>query len=346
MIKLAGRMGLVALILVGAGALPAAGVSPGGEPVPVTVFEYVRAFTDLQFQGYADRYGAFGKFTHLRKVYPVDNQVTQSGNRDTIYSFGVFDLTSPLTITLPDPRGRYMSLLVISEDHDISPGLYAPGTWKFTMDDIGTRYIMVGIRTFVDPNDPQDMEQAHALQDAVEVSQDDPGELVVPNWDREDVQKLTKAANVLGSSVPDSSPFFGVKDDRTYLENMMGVAVGWGGMQRRDALYIPVTPEKNDGETPYVLTVPAEVPVDAFWSVSVYNADRFFVKNEYDAYSFNGVTAKKSEDGSVTIHFGGDPGQDNFLPIVDGWVYLVRMYRPRQVILDGQWKFPEAVPVE
>ena len=315
--------------------------------VPVTVSNYVRAETDLQFKGYAEKFQAFGKFAHGRQHYPIDNQVTHSGNRDTIYSFGVFDLgKSPLTVTLPDPQGRYMSLMLISEDHDIYPAMYAPGTYGFSKELIGTRYIMLGIRTFADPNDPKDMKKAHALQDAVNVQQADAGKLVVPHWDEEQVLKLRKAANVLGSSVPDSSRFFGVKGERSYLENMMGVAVGWGGLQRRDALYIPVTPANNDGKTPYVLDVPADVPVDGFWSVTVYNKDRFMVKNKYNAYSFNNVTATKNTDGSITIHFGGDPKQSNFLPIVPGWQYLVRLYRPRKEILDGKWKFPAPKPAQ
>jgi hypothetical protein len=67
--------------------------------------------------------------------------------------------------------------------------------------------------------------------------------------------------------------------------------------------------------------------------------------NEYNAYSFNNVTAKKSKDGSITIHFGGDPTAENFLPIVPGWNYIVRLYRPRQEILDGSWTFPDPKPV-
>ena len=35
----------------------------------------------------------------------------------------------------------------------------------------------------------------------------------------------------------------------------------------------------------------------------------------------------------------------NCLPITKGWNYIVRLYRPRQAILDGKWKFPEAQPV-
>ena len=313
--------------------------------VPVNVYDYVRAETDLQFKKYAEGMNCFGKFNHSRQPYSVEKQLTHSGNRDTIYSFGVFDLTSPLTITLPDSKGRYMSLMVVSEDHDIYPGLYAPGSWTFTQEEIGTRYIMIVVRTFADPDDLEDMKIAHQLQDAIRVEQEDPGRLEVPNWNEKDILKLRKAANVLGSSVKDSSRFFGVKEDRTYLENIMGVAVGWGGMQRKDALYIPVTPEKNDGQTPYMLIVPADVPVDGFWSVTVYDQDRFMVKNKYNAYSFNNVTAKKNPDGSITIHFGGDPEQNNFLPIMEGWQYIVRLYRPRDQILDGTWKFPEASAV-
>lgn len=318
------------------------------QKVPVTVFDYVRAETDLQFKGYAENYGAFGKFIHGRNPYDVDKQVTHSGNRDTIYSFGLFDLTYPLVVVMPDAGDRYMSLMLVSEDHDIYPGMYKPGSYGFSKEIIGTRYIMLAIRTFADPNDPEDMKIAHALQDAVQVIQENPGNFEVPNWDEEEVMKLRKAANVLGSSVPDSSSFFGTKNDRDYLEDMMGVAVGWGGMQKQDALYIPFTPKKNDGKTPYVLNVPKDVPVvgNGFWSITVYDQDRFMVKNEYDAYSFNNVTAKRNADGSATIHFGGDPNQVNFLPIVEGWQILIRMYRPSKEILDGTWKFPLPVPVE
>ena len=57
------------------------------------------------------------------------------------------------------------------------------------------------------------------------------------------------------------------------------------------------------------MTVPAEVPVDGFWSVTVYNAKGFFEKNPYDAYSVNNITAKKNADGGVTIQFGACDGK-------------------------------------
>ena len=314
------------------------------QPPKVDVYNYVRAETDLQFKGYAEKYQAFGRFSHGRKHYDVNKQVTQSGNRDTIYSFGVFDLSrSPLTITLPETNGRYMSLMAVSENHDIYPALYAPGRWTFTREQIGTRYIMFGIRTFADPNSDEDMKSAHRLQDKVTVEQQEKGDLSgLKDWDEKEMLKLRKAFNTLGSSLSDSSTFFGVKCDRSYLMNAMGVAVGWGGLQKQDALYLPVQVPRNDGKTAYVLHVPKEVPLkrSGFWSVTVYDKDRFLVPNRYNAYSFNNVTSKKNADGSVAIHFGGDPKAENYLPILPGWVYLVRMYRPDKEILEGKWTFP------
>jgi hypothetical protein len=87
------------------------------------------------------------------------------------------------------------------------------------------------------------------------------------------------------------------------------------------------------------------VPVDAFWSVTVYDDKGMFIVNEQNAYSYNSVTSKKNEDGSVTIHFGGDPKSVNHLPIAPGWNYTVRLYQPRKEILDGTWIFPEVKPM-
>jgi hypothetical protein len=119
-------------------------------------------------------------------------------------------------------------------------------------------------------------------------------------------------------------------------------ATGWGPNPDKDAIYLNVAPKKNDGKTIYKLNV-KDVPVDGFWSISLYGADGYFHKNDRGAYTLNNVTAKKDPDGSVTIQFGGCDGKTtNCLPIIPGWNYMVRLYRPRVEILDGKWKFPEA----
>jgi hypothetical protein len=103
------------------------------------------------------------------------------------------------------------------------------------------------------------------------------------------------------------------------------------------------TVENNDG-TPHVLTV-RDAPVRAFWSVIVYDPNGFIAENDLGIYSYNNVTAEPNADGSITIHFGGDPDQVNYIPVTNGWNYAIRMYEPGQEILDGTWTFPKIVPV-
>lgn len=107
-------------------------------------------------------------------------------------------------------------------------------------------------------------------------------------------------------------------------------------------MYVNVSPGLPPGE--YRLTV-RNVPVDGFWPISLYNADGFFEPNDRDAYSVNNITGTPDADGSVTVHFGGcGDGRPNCLPIMDGWNYLIRLYRPRAEVLDGTWTFPAVAP--
>ncbi|MFC1762356.1 DUF1214 domain-containing protein [Planctomycetota bacterium] len=311
----------------------------------VTAFNYVRAESDLQMKLYIDRDDCFGKFVHSRKPYDVTNQPTIRGNRDTLYSQGIFDLrSSPLTITLPETGGRYQSLMVVNQDHSIW-SFYGPRTGVLTEEKVGTRYVALFIRTFMDPVSEADMKAAHRLQDKVVTSQADKGVFEIPNWNKEDVEKMRATINVVGSTVTDSSKFFGRKENMDPVYWMLGAALGWGGLPADAATYGIVFPEKNDGKTPYTLTV-TDVPVYGFWSVTLYDDKGYIPVNEYNAYSFNNVTAKKDKNGSVTIHFGGDPKADNFLPIVPGWNYIVRMYQPGPEILNGSWTFPSPKAVE
>ena len=88
------------------------------------------------------------------------------------------------------------------------------------------------------------------------------------------------------------------------------------------------------------------MPVDGFWSVTVYNAEGYLEPDQYNAYSVNNISAEKGTDGSVAIQFGGCDGEiPNCLPIMKDWNYMVHLFRPRPEILDGTWKFPEPQPV-
>jgi hypothetical protein len=198
----------------------------------------------------------------------------------------------------------------------------------------------------VNPANQKDVETVHALQDAVKVKQSSIGKFEVPNWDQKSQKKLRDALKTLGATLPDLRNAFGAKGEVDPVRHLIATAIAWGGNPEKDAVYLNITPKQNDGKTIYKLNV-AAVPVDGFWSITIYNAEGYLQANPRNAYSLNNLTAQKNADGSIGIQFGGCNSKTrNCLPIMPGWNYAVRLYRPRAEILNGKWTFPEAQPIE
>jgi hypothetical protein len=335
----------LALVTAVAGISAALAQSTSGNSVPVTVDNFIRAESDL-YLGNIVKDNGFGKFNHRREPASLDNQAVIRLNRDTLYSSAVFDLDAgPVTITMPDAGKRFMSMQVINQDHYVPEVAYGAGTRTLTRDQAGTRYVAVAIRTLVDPADPKDVDQVHKLQDAIKVSQKSAGKFEVPSWDQASQKKVRDALLILATTMPDFKRAFGTREQVDPVRHLVGTAAAWGGNPNRDATYLNITPAKNDGTTIYKLDV-KDVPVNGFWSVSVYDEKGYYEKNQYNAYTLNNLTAKRSDDGSIAIQFGGCDGKiPNCLPITKGWNYTVRLYRPKPEILNGKWKFPEPQPV-
>jgi hypothetical protein len=310
----------------------------------VTVDNFVRAETDLTFGRYAKQ-GGFGQLLHIRQPTPIDRQDVVRMNLDTLYSVGVFDLAEPVTIVKPVAGGRFQSMMVINEDHSMLPVEHGAGTFTFTKEQIGSRYVAILFRTFADANNPADIKAANALQDKIAVRQKSAGTFQIPDWDEASLQKVRDAIKVLAATRTSAKGMFGDKARLNPISHLLGTAFGWGGNPEEAAMYDNVMPAQNDGRTPYAVTV-KDVPVDGFWSITVYNKEGYMEKNDRNIYAYSNVTAKKNADGSITINFGGGPNALNNLPITPGWNYIVRMYQPRREVIDGSWSFPRAQKAE
>jgi hypothetical protein len=220
-----------------------------------------------------------------------------------------------------------------------------PGTYELTEDSVGTRFAYVTFRTFADPNDPEDLKQAHTAQDGIEISGGGKGPFEAPDWNLEQLAVARKALSDLATLGFDSRYAFGSEEETRPVDHLVGAASGWGGLPRAAAMYVITSVDNNDGQAPFAMTA-KDVPVDAFWSVTVYNADGYLEANSLGVNSYNDVTAEPNPDGSITIHFGGcEDGRANCIPIAQGWNYAVRMYSPREEILNGTWEFPKPEPV-
>ena len=128
---------------------------------------------------------------------------------------------------------------------------------------------------------------------------------------------------------------------------------GVGGNLAEDAVY-PFGETMADGKPfeggkKYVLHFNKDEipPVDAFWSVTLYDKDSYLVPNAINRYALGDRSRMKpGEDGSLTIYIQPDsPGKDkesNWLPSPkDGTFKLaLRLYTPKKQVADGTWQPP------
>jgi hypothetical protein len=329
---------LVAVFLVfTAGSLQAQGVS-----TQVNVLNYVQAKTALHFNRVVKRSGSVNSWGHVRQPIPLDQQRVRRINRDTLYSSAVIDISQGASFTMPDSKGRYMSAAVVNQDHYINKIFHGPGEHILTLDEFDTTFVLLTIRILVNAADPVDIKTANRLQDLLTIQSHSAKSFISENYDSESLEATTQDLVKLAASIPDVINTYGTKEQVNKVRHLLATAYGWGGLPESETVYMNVQPQLPIGA--YSLNV-RDVPVDGFWSISVYNKQGFFEPNEYNAYSVNNLTAKAGEDGSYTIHFGGDPNKNNFLPTTDGWNYVVRMYRPREEITSGSWTFPSIANV-
>ena len=310
------------------------------EAVPVTVDNYVRAETARMFDGTIERAGGSNRFVHNRVPTPVDKQNVIRMNRDTLYSQGVFDISQGGTLTLPDPAGRYMTVMVINEDHYINRVFSEAGRYDLTVDEFDTDYVAVFMRTFVDPNNPDDVAVVNALQDQMGMTVAAGRPYTHPRYSEDDRVRIFTAAAQLAPT--DTRGMFGSREHVDPIRHLIGTTIGWGGLPESEAFYFGDTQPRPVGD--YTLTF-NDVPVDGFWSLTIYNRDGFMEPNPFDSYSVNNVTATHSADGSVVVNLAAEPDSlENHLYIMDGWNYILRLYRPRASILNGEWVAPSPQP--
>jgi len=131
---------------------------------------------------------------------------------------------------------------------------------------------------------------------------------------------------------------------------------GLGANRPQDAVYPfaegPDLLQKYNGANKYVMRFEKGQfpPADGFWSITMYDAQYFFVPNAVNRYTISSRSKfKANPDGSVDVYVQNEsPGADkesNWLPAPkDDFVLMMRLYWPSETppsILDGSWKPPK-----
>lgn len=305
--------------------------------IPVNVLNFNRAETDLMFARLAAGVG-LGTWNHTRELGPLDDQPIIRQNRDTLYSSSIIDVREDVTITVPDTGKRYISVWVISQDHYGPVILRDPGEHVLTRELVGTDYAALIVRILVDPNNPEDVAEVNRLQDALTIDGGGTGEFALPDYDEQSQTETRDAILALARGISTYDRAFGTAAEVDPIMHLLGTASGWGGLPEYEATYVNFDEGLPLGEYRLRLN---DVPVDAFWSVSLYNAAGYFEDNALGVNSINSITATPDADGGTTIRLGVHlDGVANALPIMPGWNYVLRLYRPRPSVLDGTWTAP------
>jgi hypothetical protein len=313
--------------------------------IHVNADNFVRAETHRMFRDIQNQAGGIGAFRHNRTPARIDEQTVIRLNRDTLYSFAIVDLAEPARLTLPDAGDRYLSAMIINEDHFVNEVFHDAGKYTLTKDHYGSRYVLVGVRILVDPNDSGDVAAVAAIQDRLAIDARSSQTFVMPEYQLESLDATRDALLALARGLDDFNRMFGARKDVDPIRHLIGCAAGWGGLPTSEATYVGADPDLPPADYELVFS---DVPVDAFWSVSIYNERGFFEPNEKNLYSVNSVTGEPNVDGSITVRlvaFAAGDTPANAIVTPRGWNYLIRLYRPRAEILNGEWSPPAPRPV-
>lgn len=306
------------------------------ETIAVNVDNFARAESDRMFDFVLRDSGGTNRWVINRQPTPLDHQPIIRQNRDTLYSAVIADASQGLEVTIPETHGRYASVMVINQDHYVPCILHRAGTHSLSAVDIGTPFAMIGVRILADPTAPEDITVVNDLQERFAVTAGSERPFTHPHYDEASLASTRQHLVALSLGIGDYRGAFGNVETVDPVRHLLGSASGWGGFPESEAMYLNVDPGLPVGN--YELTV-SDVPVDAFWSVTVYNKDGYMEPNERGVVSVNSVTADPNADGSVTVRFGGGD-LPNTIPIHEHWNYMVRLYRPRAEALSRAWMFP------
>lgn len=172
------------------------------------------------------------------------------------------------------------------------------------------------------------------------------------------IMRWLKEGMLTGALTMEDGWFFTTKTGEygtAYRQRALITAIGLGANRPQDAVYPmskgPDILQTYSGAKRYVMHFDKGQlpPVNGFWSLTMYDADYFFVDNPLNRYTVSERNAlKPNADGSVDLYIqNASPGADkesNWLPAPKGdFILMLRMYWPKEEkpsILDGSWKIP------
>jgi hypothetical protein len=354
------------------------------DPFEDQVTEYLRRYPYQVTYDYALRFTG-GDPRNFNRWLPeggpalvkAGQDVLPRTNNDTYYKTAVLDLENgPVVLESSAPsRNRFSSFQLVDDRNANNRNVVFP-VGKYTLyfgerpDDVEGEPIevpsvlsMVIVRVEVrDKNDPADVAAAHAVFNGITIrgarAEQPPRLDLLSAFPSDVVAEANRRMDDVFATVPFSRLVVGPGKepgrDVPYVYHAAGTKGGWGGPDPShssyEAIFFDEDGKELDGSNGTYTVTTTVPPVDGFWSVTVYDTKRGgrLHPNTADRYHFNGTTAVKNTDGTVTFRFkrACEPADGNCLEVPAGrFDVTARYFLPREQIVSGTWRLPKIVLV-
>ena len=302
-----------------------------------------------------------------------EDQVVRSNN-DTVYRMAWVHLgQGPVVLTSAAPSKERFSSFQLQDDRNanyrniIRPaGAYTlyhgEKPANITGEAVEVPSLLSAVITRIevkDKNDPADLADALSVYDGLTIEGPAISQLpavdVLSGFDERVVQEAEKRMQEAKQTVPYIEMIAGPGQepgkDVSYLNFATGTKVGWGGPATSHSAYESWYNDESgatlDGSKGEYLMTTAAPPVNAFWSVTVYDsATGRLHPNDDNRYHINNTTAVKNEDGSYSFRFKVrcEDGDENCLEVPAGpFDVAARYYLPQPEIMSGEWTMAKPV---
>jgi hypothetical protein len=302
--------------------------------VPVDMFNIVRAETAKYFAEETILSGG-NTMRHERTGIDLKDQTVIRSNFDLIYSYGVYDISGGLEITVPK-YDLYQIVQVFDENHVTIAVVYPGETVKLSQDNVTYgNHVYLFMRTQRRSNDEKGLKELNKRQDAV----------VIKAGSSQPYNSEMKYDPVTFNALRNHLLTTGIKkavihegfiedlDDIVFPHYQMVNLGGWAGLPATHAFYFVVIPgdeaaRKGECSTSTFYPPKLQYERNGYWSLTLYNQQGWVATGKFNT---NSHKATPNKDGSYTLHFNCGDDAINNLEVVENWNGLFRNYLPKSV---------------
>ena len=307
--------------------------------IVVTMDNFIHADSTRAYLKELDQANNKVNFIRSNRIFPnTDNQDVIRMNSDTLYTKFILDVKGGATVSTK-PYNGYQNIMVLDPNHSEIATLTGSGTLKLNesmLTDGHHAFVIVRTGLQRDLSKKEMFDKAHKAQDNISITYNS-SELYIPSVDYDLSTLDTVKYQILENFVkhPQKDVIkngFGTTKTRDPEAAKVVIAIGWGGLSGKNAVYSSFNSNKE--RCSFTIDKPnLQYDKKGFFSITIYNADGYIATMKY---AINSEDMVPNADGTYTINFlaSGEPikdGDKNVLRTPRGkiWTGVIRAYYPK-----------------